>query len=180
MAMSTQRRRETPHVSASADIEAPSGEVYRLLADYRTGHPRILPPDFFRSLRIVHGGFGDGTLITVDLIAFGRTQRQWALITEPEPGRTLVETYPENGAVTTFTVDSLGPNRSHLTIATTLLVKSGIRGLLELWLMRRFLRRVYAAELTLVDQHLRRDRAMATQATIAWSRLAVSSRRPLR
>ena len=178
--MSTQRRPETPHVSASADIDAPSGDVYRLLADYRTGHPRILPSDFFGSLRVVHGGFGEGTLITFDLIAFGRTQRQWALITEPEPGRTLVETYPENGAVTTFTVDSLGPNRSHLTIATTLLVESGIRGRLELWLMSRFLRRVYAAELTLVDQHLRSDRALEAQATIAWSRLSMSSRRPSR
>ena len=180
MAMSTQRRQETPHVSVSADIDAPSGDVYRLLADYRTGHPRILPPDFFGSLRVVHGGFGEGTFITFDLIAFGRRQRQWALITEPEPGRTLVEMYPENGAVTTFTADSLGPNRSHLTIATTLRVKAGIRGRLELWLMKRFLRRVYAAELALVDQHLRSDRASAMRATTALPRLSMSSRRPAR
>lgn len=175
--MSTQPRQQTPHVSASADIGASSNEVYRLLADYRAGHPRILPPAFFGSLRVLTGGFGAGTVITFDLFAFGRTQRQWASISEPEPGRTLVETYPENGAVTTFTVDSLGPDRSRLTIATRLQVKAGMLGRLELWFMRRFLRRAYAAELALVDQQLRSDRASATQATIARPRPSMSSGR---
>ena len=174
--MNTLPRQRAPHVSASADIGASSNEVYRLLADYRAGHPRILPPAFFGSLRVLTGGFGAGTVITFDLFAFGRTQRQWASISEPEPGRTLVETYPENGAVTTFTVDSLGPDRSRLTIATTLHVKAGMFGQVELWLMRRFLRRAYAAELALVDQHLRSDRAVATQTTIALPRPSMSSR----
>ena len=175
MAMSNTRQ-QIPQVSVSADIGAPSSEVYRLLADYHTGHPRILPPEFFGSLRVLTGGVGDGTVITFDLFAFGRTQRQWALITEPEPGRRLVETYPENGAVTTFTVDSLGPDRSRLTIATTLLVKPGLFGWLELFLLRRFLRRAYVAELALVEQQLRSDRALATQATIAWPGPAMSIR----
>jgi len=172
MAMSTHTRRQTPHVSTSADISASSNEVYRLLADYRTGHPRILPPKFFGSLRVLTGGVGEGTVITFDLFAFGRTQRQWALITEPEPGRRLVETYPENGAATTFTVDSLGPDRSRLTIATTLLVRPGFLGWLELFVMRRFLHRAYVAELALVGQHFRSDRDLRAPMELATMRVA--------
>ena len=175
--MDTQQQQQRRSlVSSSADIDAPSSEVYSLLADYDAGHPRILPSDFFRGLRVVKGGFGAGTLITFDLMAFGRAQRQWALVSEPEPGRTLVETYPESGAVTTFTVDSLGRDRSHLTISTTLLVKAGLLGMLELWLMRRFLRRAYTAELALVVQHLRRNRGIAAQRAISLPRLSMSSR----
>jgi hypothetical protein len=148
-----------PQVSASADIGAPSRDVYRLIADYRFGHSRILPPDVFRNLKVQQGGYGAGTVIHFDMLAFGRTQHQRARVTEPEPGRILVEAYPDNGAVTTFTVDSLGFDRSRVTIATRLRVRSGVRGRLELWSMRRFLRRVYTAELALIDQQARSNRA---------------------
>jgi len=167
-------------VSASADISAPSGDVYRLLADYRIGHPRILPPDFFGNLIVEKGGVGAGTVITFDMFAFGRTQRQRALITEPEPGRTLVERYVETGAVTTFTVDSLALDRSRLTIATTLRGEAGIFARVQLFLMRRFLRRVYAAQLELIDRQVRSDRALARQATMIWPRPTVPSSRPSR
>lgn len=161
MAMTTRRQHQLPHVSATADIDASSGDVYRLLADYRDAHPRILPPAFFRGLRVVKGGFGDGTLITVDLMLFGRTRREWALVTEPEPGRTLVETYPEIGVVTTFTIVSLGSDRSRLTIDSTLPRRTGPLGWLTLWLVRHVLRRAYAAELALVGRHLRGSRPTA-------------------
>ena len=152
----------TPHVSVSADIGAPSGNVYRLIADYRAGHPRILPPTFFRNLRVELGGFGAGTVITFDMLAFGRMQQLRAHISEPEPGRVLAERYLDNGSVTTFTVDSWGSDRSRLTIATALRVKPGILGRLELWLLRRFLRRVYVAELELIDQQSRSARTVAS------------------
>jgi len=145
-----QRQTSTLDVSASADIAASSRDVYRLIADYRAGHPRMLPRNFFRNLQVDAGGFGAGTVIHFDMLAFGRTQRLLARITEPNPGRVLAETYPENGAVTTFTVDSLGFGRSRVTIATRLLANSGGRGRIELWMLKRYLRKVYVAELALI------------------------------
>ena|SRR5690348_3083209 len=74
---------------------------------------------------------------------FGRTQTFRAAITEPEPGRVLVETdLDTNGAVTTFTVNP-GPvqGTADVTIATELPVRAGILGVIERALSTRFLRR---------------------------------------
>jgi len=161
-----QRTNMVPLVSASADIGAPSGTVYRLIADYRDGHPRILPASFFRNLRVEVGGYGLGTVITFDMLAFGRTQQLRAHIAEPDPGRVLVETYPDIGSVTAFTVEALGAFSSRVTIATALRVKPGILGSLERWLLRRFLQRVYAAELELIDEQARSDYAHALDSAI--------------
>lgn len=159
MITETLRASAAPPVSASAEIDAPSAAVYRLIADYRTGHSRILPFEFFRNLRIEAGGYGAGTVISFDMLAYGRTRHQLAYVSEPEPGRTLVERYPASGAVTTFTVDSLDGSRSRVTIATRLPVRPGTIGLIELLLMRRYLRRVYVAELELVAREARSSRA---------------------
>ena len=52
------------------------------------------------------GGIGAGTVIRFQMSALGQKRTLRAEITEPEPGRVLVETYLDsNGAVTTFTVD---------------------------------------------------------------------------
>src|SRR3954464_10167672 len=98
-------------VSASAEIRAAAVNVYRMIADYRDGHQRIIPPQYFRNLEVDAGGYGAGTQIRYDLRAFGTTYHARARITEPEPGRVLVETDLAKGAVTTFTVDSLGGGR---------------------------------------------------------------------
>lgn len=81
-----------PHVSASAEIPAAAADVYHLIADYREGHPRLLPTR---------------------------------------------------------------ADRSRVTIATALRVRPGFLGRLELSLMTRYLRRVYAAELALIDREAR-------------------------
>ena len=143
--------RELHHVSASAEIAAPAADVYHLIADYREGHPRLLPSRFFRNLRVEDGGYGAGTIITFDMFAFGRMQHLRGQVTEPEPGRVLGEAYPDLGSVTTFTVEPLGTAQSRVTIATALRARPGILGRLELSLMTRYLRRVYAAELTLIE-----------------------------
>ncbi len=48
------------HASAERTIPAPAAAVYALLADYRDGHPRILPPAF-SDLTVLQGGIGAGT-----------------------------------------------------------------------------------------------------------------------
>lgn len=83
---------------------------------------------------------------------FGRTQSFRAAVTEPEPGRILVETdLDSNGAITTFTVNpGPAPGTSDVTITTELPVRSGLPGMLQRRLTTRFLRPLYVKELALL------------------------------
>jgi hypothetical protein len=78
-------------VTASAVFEAHAADAYRLIADYRKGHPRILPERYFRNMQVEEGGYGAGTIVRFDMLAFGRIQHARSRITEPEPGRVLAE-----------------------------------------------------------------------------------------
>jgi len=80
---------------------------------------------------------------------FGRRQTFRAAITEPEPGRVLVETdLNGNGAVTTFTVNPGGaPADSHVTISTELPVRAGFLGKIERTATTMLLRPIYLKEL---------------------------------
>lgn len=135
-------------VSASAVIPARRERVYSLISNYNDGHPRILPKQF-TSLVVEQGGIGGGTIIRFQMSVFGRKQTFRAAVTEPDPGRVLVETYLDsNGAVTTFTVDPGGaPADSRVTISTELPVRGGFLGKIEKALSTILLRPIYAKEL---------------------------------
>ena len=133
-------------VSASAVVDAPPGVVYSVLADYRTGHPLILPPRTFRDLTVERGGTGAGTVISFSMRVLGVTRSFRAEVTEPEPGRTLVETTVGSGEVTTFTVDPAEDGRSSVTI-TTEWTPRGLAGFVQRLLAPPMLRRIYAEEL---------------------------------
>jgi hypothetical protein len=135
-------------VSVSATIPARRERVYSLIANYNNGHPRILPRQF-TSLVVEQGGVGAGTVIRFQMSVFGRKQMFRAAITEPDPGRVLVETYLDaNRAVTTFTVNPGGaPADSHVTISTELRVRSGFLGKVEKTISTLLLRPLYVKEL---------------------------------
>jgi hypothetical protein len=135
-------------ISASAIIPARRERVYALLADYNDGHPRILPKPF-TSLVVEQGGVGAGTVIRVQMNWLGRKQTYHAEITEPEPGRVLVETNLEaNSWVTTFTVNpGSAPADSNVTISTELPVRTGFPGKLERFVSSLLLRPIYVQEL---------------------------------
>jgi hypothetical protein len=40
----------------SAIIHAPAARVYGIIADYRVHHPRIVPPEYFRTVEVEAGG----------------------------------------------------------------------------------------------------------------------------
>jgi hypothetical protein len=135
-------------VTASALIPAHPQEVYQLIADYRNGHPRILPKPYFISLNVEKGGYGEGTIINYQMRVMGRVLSFRAVITEPTPGHVLVETDLNTGAVTTFTVEPRSDNRqSFVTITTTTEVPNGISGKIQGWLTTRLLRPIYMKEL---------------------------------
>jgi Polyketide cyclase / dehydrase and lipid transport len=135
-------------VSASAVIPARRERVYSLISNYNDGHPRILPKQF-SGLVVEQGGVGAGTVIRFQISLFGRKQTFRAAITEPEPGRVLVETdLDTNGAVTTFSVNPGGaPADSHVTISTELPVRSGFLGKVERAITTMLLRPIYVKEL---------------------------------
>ncbi len=131
--------------SESAEIPASAARVYGIIADYRSGHPRIIPQRWFGPITVEQGGVGAGTVISFEFRAAGQTRRMRATISEPEPGRHLVETY-EDGSATAFTVDPLGSDRCRVEIRTTFTPR-GLRGMIERALMPRILGPVYRAEL---------------------------------
>ena len=140
------------HVISASTIIATSRErAYSILADYRIGHPSILPHQF-TSMEVEQGGVGAGTIIRFTMRLLGRTQRFRAAVTEPEPGRVLVETDLEtNGAVTSFIVDpGPAPEQSQVTITTSLKVRGGIMGKIERFLSTRLLYPIYVRELQLL------------------------------
>jgi hypothetical protein len=127
--------------------------VYRIIADYHDGHPHILPKPHFVSLTVEQGGLGAGTVIRFQMRLMGRLQTFRATITEPEPGRMLVETDMQTGAVTTFTVEPHDDaQHAAVTIATTMSVRNGLLGRLQGWLTTRLLHPIYIKELAQLAQ----------------------------
>ncbi|HEY8258649.1 MAG TPA: SRPBCC family protein [Gemmatimonadales bacterium] len=137
-------------MKSSAVIPASPSIVYALIADYLRGHPRILPRKYFEDLKVEEGGVGSGTRISFFMRSFGVRRLFRARITEPEPGRRLVETYDPTGMTTTFTVDGQGGGQTSLVTIATRYAKRGPLGWVERWLAPRYLRKVFAAELELL------------------------------
>ena len=135
-------------VSAEAVVETPPGLAYAVIADYRDGHPRIIPRPPFVSLEVEQGGTGAGTVIRFQMRVFGRVRTFRAAITEPEPGRVLVETDLDTGTVTTFAVVPVEDGRkSRVTITTDIETRGGLLGRVERLLVTRLLQPVYRREL---------------------------------
>jgi len=135
-------------LSAAKLISSPAQIVYDLIADYRDGHPRILPRPYFISLELEQGGYGAGTVINFQMKLMSRIQSFHSTISEPEPGHILVETEMNAGAVTTFTVDPRSNGQeAFVTITTTTDVPNGIIGRIQGWLTTQLLRPIYLKEL---------------------------------
>lgn len=142
-------------VTASDDVPAPSASVYAVLADYREGHPAILPKYNFPWLIVEEGGVGAGTVIRFAFRLPGARRLVRAAVTEPEPGRLLAERDLESGALTTFRVEPSPDGReSRVTIGTTW-ERAGLAGWIERLLAPSFLQRVYAEELANLSVYCR-------------------------
>lgn len=135
------------HVETSRIINARPDAVYAVIADYRVGHPAILPKQYFRELVVEQGGVGAGTIIRFRMEVMGVEQIYHAEISEPIPGRVLVETDESAGVTTTFTVEPVGDgSRSRVTFATEMRPSAGVRGLIERLVNPPVMRRIYREE----------------------------------
>ena len=135
-------------VTRTERIDAPPERIYNIIRDYHHGHPSILPKQF-SNLRVVEGGVGAGTKIAFDVTVLGQRQHFVAVVTEPEPGRMLVERNLEpTESVTTFVVDAAaGGKGADVTIRTELSQRAGLAGRVERYMTAKVLQSMYAAEL---------------------------------
>jgi len=134
-------------ISATAVIDSPAETAYAVIADYWDGHPHILPRPPFVSLDVDEGGVGAGTVIRFRMKMLGSTREMRAAITEPEPGRVLVERDAAGDVVTTFTVEPAEGGKARVTIATDMKVPGGPVGWLQKRLITRLLHPVYVREI---------------------------------
>jgi hypothetical protein len=148
--------------AAERGIDVQPQVAYHCLADYREHHrPEGFLPPAFSAFEVQRGGLGAGTEAswTVDL-GSGRTRRMSAVITEPEPGRRLVET--GDGVVTTFTV---APSDGGCVVRfDTVFDEPGLSGVLLRLFIGRMLGPLYADELARLDAYAHKHGPVAVAA----------------
>ncbi len=151
-------------VEVTQRIAATPQETYAAFADYRNLHPRILP-DVFRDYELIAGGVGAGTRVRVTVVQWGSRRTFDMDVTEPEPGRRLVESDRLSDVVTEFIVEPVEEGRTaEVTIRTTWSV-SGLKGWFEGWAAPRMLRPIYQTEINNLERLLRdrRERSDHTE-----------------
>ena len=148
------------HVKADAVLDARAADVYTAIADYRHGHPNIVPQESFFDLQVEQGGYGAGTIHSFKFKALGVVKTFRQRVSEPEPGRVLVEQdidTPQN-TTTTFTVIPVeNGQKAHVEISTTMNPTPGLTGMVERMVVPMINRRVYHKELKLLEAFARKD-----------------------
>lgn len=151
----------TIKAEATAIIDASPDAIYGILADYRVGHPAILPKPYFKELIVKEGGTGDGTVILVTMTVWGREYRYHQKVTEPEPGRILMETDINTGQFSTFIVDPIGEGRqARVTIRSEIPASPGFAGFMEHLMTPRIMRNIFNKELRQLADYTRSRSAL--------------------
>ena len=141
--------------AAERTIDAPADHVYRLISDFRQHHQHFLPPQF-SDFEVESGGVGEGTVHRFRMTLGGRTTGYRVHVTEPEPGRMLVESDASRRMLTTFTVDPVPYRRTQVRIETRWYT-DGFAGVVERLIAPFMLARVYRRELRLLDRYANGD-----------------------
>jgi hypothetical protein len=146
-------------VWAERAMSVPAEVVYHCLADYREHHrPDGFLPPAFSDFEIAEGGVGAGTRLRWVVDVGGRRRTVSATVTEPEPGRRLVESAA--GLQTTFSVEPT--QRGALVRFDTVLDEAGIQGILNRLFAARILRPIYEDELRKLEAYARHHEAIAS------------------
>lgn len=147
--------------TASRRMNAPADVIYHCIADYRAHHrPGGFLPPAFTDFEIDRGGMGAGTELRWVVLAGGRRRPMTALVTEPEPGRRLVET--GSGVQTTFLVEPAG---SHTLVRfTTHIDDGGVSGLITRLFGARLMGPLYSDELARLEAYAQAHGPLAPDA----------------
>jgi Polyketide cyclase / dehydrase and lipid transport len=140
------------YFSAERLIDAPADVVYQCIADYQHHHrPGGFLPPAFHDMHILHGGVGAGTRFRLSVTLAGRTNTMTPEVTEPEPGRVLVES--DDRVRTAFTVEPVG-QRCRVRF-DTVMHASGLGAILNRLLAPRLMRPLYDDELVRLERYAR-------------------------
>jgi len=147
----------TFHVEESLVIEARAEALYAVVADYRVGHPAILPRPFFQELTVEQGGVGAGTVVRGTVKVMGKLYPLHHRISEPEPGRVLQENdLDKPGEFTRFIFEPLnGRAQTRVTIATEFLAGPGLMGVMERLTKPGLVHKMYQQELRNLAEYVR-------------------------
>jgi hypothetical protein len=127
-------------------------------------HPHILPRPPFGELTVESGGTGAGTVFRVQTRE-GMGMRTYRMaVSEPEPGRLLMESDTESDLVSTFRVQPVAGGRQSRVTITTTCTRGGVRGWLESVLLPRLPGPIYQKEIANLDRFAR-ERAL-TRASV--------------
>ncbi len=163
------------HVTGERHVEAPANRVYTCIADFKSHHPRFLPPQF-SEFKVEKGGVGAGTVISYRLTAGRRSRVYRSRVDEPEPGRVLTESDTTSTAVTRFTVTPEGSG-SRVRIDTRWQGARGIGGFFERLFAPRVLARIYVDELERLDRYVQALPAEAVATPASEPQTSPSARR---
>jgi hypothetical protein len=133
------------HIRASSTLAVPAHVAFGILADYRHGHPHILPRPHFGALTVEAGGTGAGTIFRVETRQIGGMKTFRMRVSEPQPGRVLMESDVDSDLTSVFTVDPVDGG-CRVTIETRW-TRGGVKGLLERVLLPRLARPIYLREI---------------------------------
>jgi hypothetical protein len=141
-------------VKAMAILKACPEDVYATIADYRQGHPQIIPQENLYDLQVEQGGYGAGTVIRFKARVLGVERSFYQRVGEPEPGKVLVEQDIDSihHVVTTFTVTPLEQGQqSHVEISHIENASPGLQGFIERVVVPIVLSPVLRKELRLLE-----------------------------
>ena len=142
-------------VEYSATINARPDQVYGLFRDYRVSHPAVLPKPYFEYLTVEQGGLGEGTRFSAGMNLLGTKSILVATVSEPEPGRMIVEQDDEGRIKTYFIMDPLeSGQKTRVTLRTEIRSGAGLQGIIERLVMPPTLRKIYKLELANVEHYL--------------------------
>ena len=141
-------------VKAEAVLDARPEDVYATIADYKKGHPSILPKESFYDLQVEEGRYGAGTIMSFKARVLGVEQSFQQRVSEPEPGRVLVEQDIDSiqNVTTIFKVIPVEQGqKSHVEITTTMNTSPGLKGFVERVVVSIFNPPIYRKELKLLE-----------------------------
>ena len=149
----------------STVIDARPEEIYAVLSDYRVAHPAILPKPPFTELTVEKGGQGAGTVVMSRVKVFGREMSYHQVVSEPEPGRVLMEKDMDTGQYSSFTLDPLnGGKQTRVTIFCERPLEPGLMGIMQKLTQAQYMRGLFKRELDNLANYLRNSDAATSPA----------------
>lgn len=132
----------TVSATTTRRIDAPAERVLAALADYRGTRPRLLPEQF-TDYEVVEGGEGPGTQVRWKLHATKKRVRDVLAVVSSTDRHALVESDENSSMVTTWRVETDGPDASEVVVTSEWNGAGGIGGFFERTFAPRGLDRIY-------------------------------------